>query len=58
MPPIQPMLSTSVTIYNPVTGTFANTDPVPGDNTTTYAYPQDPINQQDLDGRWGGRLKK
>lgn len=37
-------------VYNPGTGSFASTDPVPGGNTTSYAYPQDPVNQFDLTG--------
>lgn len=37
--------------YNPVTGQFTSMDPVYGGNSTTYAYPQDPINGYDLDGR-------
>lgn len=38
-------------LYNPVTGTFTSLDPIPGGNTTPYAYPQDPINGYDLDGQ-------
>jgi hypothetical protein len=43
--------------YLPELGIFTATDPVEGGNTTTYAYPQDPINHSDLtgtcDGLWG-----
>lgn len=39
-----------VRLYNSVTGQFTSVDPVKGGNTTAYAYPQDPINQFDLDG--------
>ncbi|BDZ42574.1 hypothetical protein GCM10025865_18730 [Paraoerskovia sediminicola] len=38
-------------LYNPVTGLFTAVDPVDGGNTTAYSYPQDPINQSDLDGQ-------
>jgi RHS repeat-associated protein len=40
-----------VRLYNSVTGHFTSVDPVKGGNTTRYAYPQDPINKYDLDGR-------
>ena len=46
-----------VRLYNPVTGHFTTRDPVPGGNSTMYAYPQDPLNSDDLDGlaaRYGG----
>jgi RHS repeat-associated protein len=39
--------------YNPVTGRFTSTDPVHGGNPNTYTYPVDPINNTDIDGRWG-----
>ncbi|WP_425954629.1 RHS repeat-associated core domain-containing protein [Xylanimonas sp. McL0601] len=37
-------------LYNAVTGQFTSRDPVPGGNTTAYAYPQDPVNGMDLQG--------
>jgi len=36
--------------YLPELGIFTATDPIEGGNTTTYAYPQDPINAEDLTG--------
>jgi RHS repeat-associated protein len=45
------LLLMGVRLYNPTTGLFTSVDPVPGGNTTAYAYPQDPINSFDLDGR-------
>ena len=43
-----------VRLYNSVTGQFTSVDPLVGGNSTAYAYPQDPINQYDLDGNaWG-----
>ncbi|MDM7853303.1 RHS repeat-associated core domain-containing protein [Cellulomonas alba] len=44
-----------VRLYNSVTGQFTSMDPVPGGNSTAYAYPQDPINQFDVSGQWGVR---
>jgi RHS repeat-associated protein len=37
-------------LYNPTTGHFTTTDPIPGGNSTTYTYPQDPTNSSDLTG--------
>ncbi|MDR1186764.1 MAG: hypothetical protein LBK95_04820, partial [Bifidobacteriaceae bacterium] len=42
-------------LYNPVTGLFTSPDPVPGGNTTVYAYPQDPIGTSDLTGMFAWR---
>ena len=40
-----------VRLYNPTTGRFLQTDPVPGGSPNTYAYPTDPIMGFDLDGK-------
>lgn len=40
-----------VRLYAAVIGRFLSVDPVPGGNTTAYNYPQDPINQLDVDGK-------
>ncbi|MGO2633680.1 MAG: RHS repeat-associated core domain-containing protein, partial [Galactobacter sp.] len=45
-------------LYNPTTGLFTSTDPIPGGNTTTYTYPQDPINTADTSGEWPKWIKK
>lgn len=37
-------------LYNTTTGLFTSRDPIPGGNTTTYVYPQDPINGNDTTG--------
>jgi len=40
--------------YSPLLGRFLEVDPVPGGNANDYAYPTDPVNMSDLDGRcWG-----
>lgn len=49
------LLLMGVRLYNPVTGLFTSVDPVPGGNTTAYAYPQDPVNMFDFDGRDKGK---
>ncbi|MER8027251.1 RHS repeat-associated core domain-containing protein [Glutamicibacter protophormiae] len=46
-------------LYNSVTGLFTSRDPVKGGNTTSYAYPQDPVGMNDITGLWGwGRWAK
>jgi RHS repeat-associated protein len=43
-----------VRLYNPTTGRFLSTDPIPGGNANPYEYcSADPINCTDLDGRIG-----
>ncbi|MEU5115565.1 RHS repeat-associated core domain-containing protein [Streptomyces longwoodensis] len=45
-----------VRLYNPATGRFLSTDPVPGGSANAYEYCNgDPINQFDLDGKWSWR---
>ncbi len=40
-------------LHNSVTGLFTSRDPVEGGNTTSYAYPQDPVGMNDITGMWG-----
>lgn len=42
-------------LYNSATGLFTSRDPVDGGNSTTYAYPQDPINGEDITGLFWGK---
>lgn len=44
------LISMGARLYNPATGRFLTTDPIPGGNPNPYTYPTDPINSQDLDG--------
>ncbi|WP_079175436.1 DNRLRE domain-containing protein [Streptomyces malaysiense] len=42
-----------VRLYNPATGRFLSTDPVPGGSANAYEYcGGDPVNCFDLDGKW------
>ena len=47
-------------VYNPATGQFTSTDPVPGGNENAYNYPNNPVNQNDFSGcsgfNWGMAL--
>ncbi|MER7243185.1 RHS repeat-associated core domain-containing protein [Kribbella sp. NPDC000426] len=47
-----------VRLYNAATGLFASLDPVAGGNSNAYTYPTDPVNKNDLDGRWGKKFWK
>jgi RHS repeat-associated protein len=47
------MVLMGVRLYNPATGRFLSTDPIPGGNDNAYVYPADPIDGRDLDGRCG-----
>ena len=40
-----------VRLYNPATGRFLSTDPVPGGNPNAYTYPLNPIDSYDTTGR-------
>ena len=41
-----------VRVYNPVTGTFTESDAVLGGNANPYTYPGDPVNGSDLTGKF------
>ncbi|MER7622184.1 RHS repeat-associated core domain-containing protein [Streptomyces sp. NPDC126503] len=41
-----------VRLYTPATGRFLSLDPVYGGGANAYAYPGDPVNEYDLDGKW------
>ena len=53
------LLLMGVRLFNPTTGLFTTTDPVAGGGANQYAYPSDPVNSFDLDGRkwWRKALK-
>jgi hypothetical protein len=39
-------------LYLPTLGRFAQVDPVYGGNANSYAYPNDPVNQNDVSGKY------
>lgn len=46
-------------LLNPVSGSFTSRDPVFGGNTSDYSYPQNPIDESDLNGMYKlGRHEK
>ncbi len=45
-------------LYNQATGLFTSPDPVYGGNATSYGYPTDPIDNQDLNGQFLSWLKR
>ena len=53
------VLLMGVRLYDPTTGRFWSTDPVPGGNGTAYDYcTADPVNCTDLDGNWSWKSVK
>ncbi len=46
-----------VRLYNPATGRFLSLDPIHGGGANAYAYPTNPVNMFDLDGKaWFGPI--
>ena len=50
---ITPVIEMGARIYNPTLGRFQAVDPVQGGNNNDYTYPNDPVNQFDLNGNAG-----
>jgi RHS repeat-associated protein len=46
------LIHMGVRLYNSLTGLFLQQDPIHGGNPNTYTHPVDPINQQDLQGKF------
>ncbi len=46
------LVTAGARLYNSSTGRFLSLDPIPGGNFNPYVYPLDPINQQDVSGKW------
>jgi len=49
-----------VRLYNPTTGRFLSTDPIPGGGANSYSYPTDPVNMSDASGKcwWGWKCAR
>jgi RHS repeat-associated protein len=45
-------------LYNPAAGTFLSTDSIAGGNANSYTYPDNPIDEWDVDGRGAKDCKK
>jgi RHS repeat-associated protein len=54
-PALQALIEMGARQYSPLLGRFIEVDPVKGGCANDYAYPADPVNTFDLDGRIGQR---
>lgn len=45
-------------LYNPATGQFTTRDPVRAGGATPYGYPYDPVNGQDVDGKFWKKARE
>ena len=46
------LIAMGARMFNPATGRFLTTDPIPGGTPNPYTYPPDPVNMHDLAGMW------